>query len=444
MRTVGQYRLQSLIGRGATSEVYAAQHALLGDLVAVKLLRPELAHDSTQASALVDEGSKVRAIDHPNVVRVLDAGIDPTTHGCFLVMEHVGGGTLAARLRAEGALPEAEVRRLGAELADGVAAAHARGIVHRDLKPANVMLDGARPKIVDFGIAKHLGARSAVTTGRMIGTLAYMAPEQLSSGMIAPCTDIWALGVILFEAVAGRHPFANFDDGRCPQLFDEPARAASLVKVSPALDAILARCLARDPARRIASADELARLLRGETVLDDERVTADAGPLLATMPSSPVAIAVTRAPARSSVRVVAIGSAAIAALVVLIATRGSNDASRASPPPAVAETRVVVVPADAPEVVELEPDAAPEIKPAKPDVDPVKPRPVVPRVTIRTKPLGAEVLVDGRSRGVTPLTLRLAVGETVVVKHPGYRSESRRVRKAGVLSVTLRKKEGLD
>jgi serine/threonine-protein kinase len=280
VRTVGNYRLKSLIGRGGTSEVYTAEHAVLGDVVAIKLLRPELADDSTQAVALVDEGTKVRTIDHPNVVRVLDAGLDPENHGCYLVMEHVAGETLSARLRRDGPLPEAEVRRLGAQLADGVAAAHARGIIHRDLKPANVMLDGTRPKIVDFGISKHLGARSAVTTGRMIGTLAYMAPEQLSSGLIAPCTDIWALGVILFEVLTGRHPFQNFDDGRCPQLFDEPARAGSLVAVSPALDALLARCLSRDPSRRPASAEHLARLLRGDEVLDDERITADAGPVL--------------------------------------------------------------------------------------------------------------------------------------------------------------------
>ncbi|MBA3501720.1 MAG: protein kinase, partial [Deltaproteobacteria bacterium] len=133
MRTVGNYRLKSLIGRGGTSEVYTAEHALLGDIVAIKLLRPELADDSTQAVALVDEGTKVRTIDHPNVVRVLDAGLDPENHGCYLVMEHVAGETLSARLRRDGRFSEAEARRLGAELADGVAAAHARGIVHRDL-----------------------------------------------------------------------------------------------------------------------------------------------------------------------------------------------------------------------------------------------------------------------------------------------------------------------
>ena len=283
-------------------------------------------------------------------------------------------------------LPEPEVRRLGAELADGVAAAHARGIVHRDLKPANVMLDGERPKIVDFGIAKHLGARTAVTTGRMIGTLAYMAPEQLASGMIAPCTDIWALGVILFEATTGRHPFENFDDGRCPQLFDEPARARSIVPaISESLDEILARCLSRDPARRPASAEELASLLRGETAPSDERITADAGPvpapvLAATLPPRPTRL---RAPT------FAIGAAAAIALVVVAATRSSSDAPQAAP---IAEPAPVIV--DAAVAIADEPslDAAPiEIELAK--------------VEVRSKPTGAEVLVGGKSRGVTPLTI---------------------------------------
>jgi serine/threonine-protein kinase len=359
--------LLTLIGRGATSEVYAAEHALLGDKVAVKLLRPELATDPGQTQALVDEGARVRGIDHANVVRVFDVGVDSATAGCYLVMEHVAGGTLGARMTAP--LPEAEVRRLGAAIADGIAAAHARGIVHRDLKPANIMLDGDRPKIVDFGVAKHLGARSAITTGRMIGTLAYMAPEQLSSGMIAPCTDIWALGVILFEAIAGKHPFENFDDGRCAQLFDEPARVSAIVDVSPELDAIVAGCLSRDPARR-PTAEELARLLRGEVMVDVERITVDAGPVgtvpLHAGPSSigadaistgargadpistaPVASTSSRAAgpistAASSIAAPRVGryvlaglaSIAIGAAVALVVTRGSGDTQAApSPPP---------------------------------------------------------------------------------------------------------------
>jgi tRNA A-37 threonylcarbamoyl transferase component Bud32 len=413
MRTASPYRLRELLGRGASSEVYAAEHVLHGD-VAVKLLRPELAAEQAQVEALIAEGARVRAIDHPNVVRVLDAGLDES--GCYLVMERVRGESLAARLRREGRLPEAEVRRIGAELAEGVAAAHACGIIHRDLKPANVMLDGARPKIVDFGIAKHLGARSAVTTGRMVGTLAYMAPEQLTSGMIAPCTDIWALGVILFEALAGRHPFDNFADGRCPQLFDEPARVRSIVPaVSPELDDLLARCLAREPARRPASADELARLLGGALALDDDRITADAGPLV------PVAVAAAPRSRKRALAWLVGGGVVIVAAVSLVAVTQRD----AEPVPHLPIAPVVARPAPAPPV-------APEIE--------LEPTPIdrTPIVEVRSKPGGAQVIVDGTLRGVTPLTLAVALPEVVVIQRAGYRSVKQRVEHAGVVDVTLR------
>jgi eukaryotic-like serine/threonine-protein kinase len=426
-RIVGHYRLLSLLGKGATSEVYAAEHALLGDQVALKLLRPELADDPGQTQALVEEGARVRGIDHANVVRVIDVGVDSATRGCYLVMEHVRGETLAAKLR-EGALPEAGVRRLGAAIADGVAAAHARGIVHRDLKPANIMLDGDQPKIVDFGIAKHLGSRSAVTTGRMIGTLAYMAPEQFASGMIAPCTDIWALGTILFEAVTGRLPFDNFDDGRCPQIFDEPARASSLVEVSPALDTILARCLSREPARRPASAEELAKLLRGETVLDDERITVDAGPIAIAAAAAPSLAPVVRRPGRY--RIAAIAAACAVVVFVVAVTRGSNDASRAAAPP---EPRIAVAepPVDA---------GAIEIEPPVVEVEAAHDAPAMQQVTIRSRPSRADVYIGGARRGSTPLTLGLSPGEKIVLRRAGYLPVTARFERQGLIEVTLRKK----
>jgi serine/threonine-protein kinase len=443
-RIVGHYRLLSLIGKGATSEVYAAEHALLGDKVAVKLLRRELADDPGQTQALVEEGARVRGIDHANVGRVLDVGVDSATAGCYLVMEHIRGETLAARIR-EGALPEADVRRLGAAIADGVAAAHARGIIHRDLKPANIMLDGDQPKIVDFGIAKHLGSRSAVTTGRMIGTLAYMAPEQFASGMIAPCTDIWALGTIVFELVTGRLPFENFDDGRCPQIFDEPRRASSLVEVSPALDMILARCLSREPARRPASAEELAKLLRGAIVLDDERMTVDAGPIAiaAAAPSLAPAALVRRATGRY--RVAAIAAACAVVVFVVAVTRGANDTSRAATIAADREgDRAVTID---PVVVDETPVDADAIKIEidEPIVEtPVVETPEAPamkQVTIQSRPSRAEVYVGGVRRGITPLTLGLPPGEKIVLRRDGYLPAIARFERKGPIEVTLRKKK---
>ena len=437
VRTIGHYRLKSLIGSGGTSEVYAAEHTLLGHSAAIKLLR-----DPAHADALVAEGMNVRAIDHPNVVRVLDAGIDPETQGCYLVMEYIRGETLAARLE-RGPLPEPAVRRLGAELADAIAAAHARGIVHRDLKPANVMLDGERPKIVDFGIAKHLGDRSAVTTGRVIGTLAYMAPEQLASGLIAPCTDVWALGVILFEALTGRLPFDSFADGRFAQLADHPLRASAITTVSPELDAIIARCLGRDPAVRPSAAD-VAAMLRGErAIVEDERVTVDAGPLVPA-PSMPVAQPQRRR--RGIVLGATVTAAAAAAAIVIafvFATDGSASVAANAVDGAVAATgdrdgAVVAIP---------EHDAAPALPP---DAAPEKP-PQRSRIVVRSRPAGARVLVGGTLRGLTPLELELELPGTIVVERAGYRASRVRVDEAGPLDVTLkrarrvqRRKETLD
>ena len=251
-RTIGNYVLGPILGRGGMSVVHAAEHRFLGDRVAVKLLRSQLAADPAATAAFVAEATRTRAIDHPGVVRVLDVGSDGDE--LYLVMERLDGESLAARL-ARGQLDEPEVRRLGAAIADGIAAAHDRGIVHRDLKPGNIMLVAGQPKIIDFGIAREV---CATVTGSRLGTIAYMAPEQLTGGLIAPCVDVWALGVVLYEALAGRLPFDGFADGRSPQLFETPPRLGGLADVSPALDALIASCLERDPGKRPPSMHALA------------------------------------------------------------------------------------------------------------------------------------------------------------------------------------------
>ncbi|HTE56367.1 MAG TPA: serine/threonine-protein kinase, partial [Kofleriaceae bacterium] len=186
-RIIGNYELGELIGRGGASEVYAGEHRFLRHPVAVKLLRGELGADDPPLDAFLGEAARARAVQHPGVVAVLDFGRDEESGRCYLVMERIPGESLAARLARAGRLDEEKVRQLGAALADGMQAAHDGGIVHRDLKPANVMLSGEQPTIVDFGLARDLGGHSALETGRRVGTPAYMAPEQLTGGLIAPC-----------------------------------------------------------------------------------------------------------------------------------------------------------------------------------------------------------------------------------------------------------------
>ena len=325
-RVLGDYLLGPKLGGGGMSEVFAAEHRQRGDAVAVKVLRPHLAADEAQAARFFAEATRTRAVEHRNVVRVLDSGrADDGT--LYLVMERIDGEDLAARLERVGRLDEAEVRRLGAAVADGMQAAHERGVVHRDLKPANILLgsDGV-PKIVDFGIAKLL-AGDAAATGPAMGTPHYMAPEQLADGATSPSVDIWALGVTLFEAATGTLPFTGFGDGRCPQLVETAPRPGERAPMSVALETLILQCLKRHVAARPSSMRELA-----------ERLRSDEAPLeRATAPIAPANVA-PRARQRWATRVVA----AIAVLGVASVAAWRLDRRSPAPPPAPAPAPTAV------------------------------------------------------------------------------------------------------
>jgi len=334
------------------------------------MLRPQLAADDGLAAAFVAEAARTREIAHPNVVRVLDFGRDEATGSCFLVMERITGDSLAARLKA-GPLPEADLRRLAAAIADGIDAAHARGIVHRDLKPGNVMLRGDQPTIVDFGIAKSLDASSAVVTNRRVGTIAYMAPEQLTEGLITPAADVWALGVVMYEALTGRLPYDNFNDGRLPQLFDTAPRAGTLAAISPSLDALLARCLDRAPAAR-PTMREVATALRAPA---DERITEDAGPRV------PIAAPAVAPPRRRRIWPFAVAAVVVAGAVVYVARPAHRE----------------------PEVVQpASPSQPPVAEPPVADPPPAQPAPVQPPVAERApSPAAVAQRAPPPSRGAT-------------------------------------------
>ena len=486
-RMIGNYLLGAIIGRGGMSCVHAAEHRFLGDRVAVKLLRPHLACDQVATAAFLAEATRTRAIDHPNVVRVIDFGSDGDD--LYLVMELLDGESLAARLARVTRLDEAEVRRLGAAIADGVAAAHDRGIVHRDLKPGNVVMSGDRPTIVDFGIARSVDAAAHVT-GSRIGTLAYMAPEQLTGGLIAPCVDVWALGVMLYEALAGRLPFDDFTGGRLPQLLDTPPPLAA---VSPALARLLAACLERDPGKRPPSMHAIARALREAP--DDQRFTEVlppsiglAGELGPAPEANPAGLDSHRAarvadpairprgrladhapdpagldargdahvpvpPIRPRGRHVTVITAGVAAAVIAAAwmlhahnpdTPGmasSDQASGAatglsspmSPTGPVAPARTG--PAERPEPGAGTSPAASGPAPTATE----SPRRGATAVTIevRSTPAGAAVLVDGKRVGITPATIALTIPAAIVVTRAGYRPARVVAERAGPIDVPL-------
>jgi serine/threonine-protein kinase len=363
-RTLGNYDLGALIGRGGMSEVYEARHRFLGDVVAIKLLRSHLASDAKATEAFVAEATRTRTIEHPNVVAVRDFGHDGGAF--YLVMERLEGETLAAVLK-RGPLPEARARELGAAIADGVAAAHERGIVHRDLKPGNVVLVGDAPTIVDFGIARYIAGDEPLTTSTRIGTPAYMAPEQLAGGLIAPCIDVWALGVMLFEMVAGRVPF-DTTGGASPQLVTAAPRLGA--PVSAAYAAIVAACLEREPGRRPRTIADVARELRAET-REGERLTEDLGPAPAPAPAPPA-----RRRWIAPVAAIAFGVGGAVAWRAL-----ARPSSQPTPPP----TAAPVAPLPAP----IAPTAAPAAPRPPPVVVPAATPPIVtppPRTPKHTHP----------------------------------------------------------
>jgi serine/threonine protein kinase len=260
-------------------EVYAAEDCELRERVALKVLRRELAERPGALEQLKRELALARRVSHPHVCRIFDVGFHLRTRAegperiAFLTMELLQGEPLSALLRRRGALPPEEVLPLARQLAEGLGAAHEAGIIHRDLKSANVLLvpapAGGAPRavITDFGLALAADAASpepAAPGTRLVGTPAYMAPEQLEGGPLTPSTDLYALGILLFELLTGARPFSG-EDARATALLRLHAPAPSPRQLRPELDArweaLLLRALERAPARRFQSARELLAAL---------------------------------------------------------------------------------------------------------------------------------------------------------------------------------------
>ena len=252
----GRYELGPVIGRGGMADVHAGHDHKLDRPVALKLLRPEFYVQPLVRSRFESEARLAARLTHPNVVSIYDSGEEEGVP--YIVMERLPGLTLAHRL-AEGPVSEAEARHIGTEVLAALSTAHAAGIVHRDIKPANVLARGdGHWKVGDFGIAKALEADLGdATTGMVLGTPAYLAPERLLGSPATVASDVFAVGVILYEALAGRRPFegdgASAIAGRPP-----PPLTDVRPDVDPALAGIVARSLASDPSQRYWSAAEMA------------------------------------------------------------------------------------------------------------------------------------------------------------------------------------------
>ncbi|NMO23165.1 serine/threonine protein kinase [Pyxidicoccus fallax] len=269
---LGEYELRSRIGVGGMGLVYEGIQPLIGKRVAVKVLRPELAHSSEQVERLLAEARAVNAIRHRGIIDIFGFGQVPDGRQ-YIIMEYLEGQALDAVLAEKHRLPVQETLSLLDEVLAALAAAHGAGVVHRDLKPSNIFLvrqpDGSRyVKVLDFGLAKRAQTptgRSAQTrTDMVVGTPEYMAPEQARGQEVGPMTDLYALGVVAFEAVTGRLPFigASPVDLLMKHVEARPPRPSEFVpELPPALDAFILQMLTKDPETRPNSADALRQQL---------------------------------------------------------------------------------------------------------------------------------------------------------------------------------------
>jgi serine/threonine-protein kinase len=255
----GRYRVERVLGVGAMAKVLLAHDAELGREVAVKLLDEALAADPSFRARFAREARVAAGLSHPNVVTVFDVG--EADGRPFIVMELVPGRTLEERLRRDGALSANDVLGIARQVCAGLEHAHANGLVHRDLKPGNLIeRDDGTVKIADFGIARAVEGTELTEAGTVVGTAAYLAPEQAEAGKVTPATDLFALGAVLYELLTGRQPWKI--DSLAELAARREAPPPELPADTPAgLRAAIERCLLPDPDDRPASAAEVVRVL---------------------------------------------------------------------------------------------------------------------------------------------------------------------------------------
>lgn len=293
----GRFQATAELGTGAMGTVYRAHDDMLGRAVAIKTLHT---HDASVRERFLREARAIGTVRHPNILGIFDAGIAETTP--YLVIELAPSGSLKDRLAA-GFIAIDEVRAIGIQIAQALAAAHAAGIIHRDVKPANILRTADAWKLADFGIARLPDSQLTIT-GQFLGSPSYAAPESLRAGEFGPASDVYSLGATLYEALSGATPHGEHDmQSLIRKLEQDPVPLRDRVSVPPAIDHAIMRALSRDPKQR-PSAMDLAELLAGD---------------------APVA---TPKPRRRIRWIAALG--AVVVLLILLASRGTPSGSAAA------------------------------------------------------------------------------------------------------------------
>src|SRR4051795_2532760 len=259
----GRYRVMELLGQGGMARIYRGHDNQLDRDVAIKILRPEYGRDPDFGSRFRHEAQAAASLNHPNIVAVYDYGQDEP--GPFIVMELVDGEDLASIIKRSGALPPRQAARITAEAARALHAAHQRGIVHRDVKPSNIMIDrDGRVKVADFGIARAVAEAQMTLPGTTLGSVHYFSPEQARGDQTTPASDIYSLGIVLFELLTGHRPWeadsaAAVAMARLAGPAPDPSSLRSGIPAD--LVAIDRKALAPEPADRWSSAASMAAAL---------------------------------------------------------------------------------------------------------------------------------------------------------------------------------------
>jgi tRNA A-37 threonylcarbamoyl transferase component Bud32 len=430
----GRYLVDRVIGEGGMGVVYAARHTVIDKKVAIKVLRGEMATDQEANDRFLQEARAASAIGNPHIVDISDFGRLPDG-STYFVMELLAGKSLGAVLsEAGGPLPLARICHIGKQIAQGLAAAHAANIIHRDLKPDNVMLvkHGAEKdfvKVLDFGIAKvGTGTKRMTRAGSVFGTPHYMSPEQAAGTTVDHRTDIYALGVMLYEMASGKVPFDadNFMGILTQHMYKAPVPIRALVpqiEIPPGLEAIVLKTLTKKPEGRYASMEqlvvELEKVERGLVPEAVQEMMARSGAfhvpadyfrsslMPEPVPGEPV-LPKQRWPVYTGVGAIAV----VAVVAGLAVARSAGNPAHAEPsatPPQVVATQSPL------------PAALPAPVPA-PTVAPVVEREVIVSVV----PADATIARDGKELGGAPIALHLAEGvsATLVVTHKGYKTKT--------------------
>ena len=479
---IGRYRILDELGRGAMGVVYRAEDPTIGRVVALKTMRVDLegSHNDEILRRFRLEARSAGVLNHPNIVTIYDAG---EQGGLFyMAMEFIQGNTLQSLLDQQGILPTHLVIEIGKQICTGLDYAHAHDVIHRDIKPANIMITPeGTVKIMDFGIAKT-GA-GMTTVGQVLGTPSYMSPEQVKGQQLDGRSDLFSVGVILYEAVTGVKPFAadNITAIVYKIVHEELTPPANVeMKVHPGLSTVITRALAKSPAERYQRGAELAKDLLNYQLMPVEEsvpvVSPEAETMALRLPPGAAARDSAVAPASAALPAARPGApsksgkslAAVAVVLTVVLLGGGAllwmrhkknqslatapaatqpaPASSSTPTPAVASTEAPP-PAPSPEPVVPQPTTATEPAPdatsadsvpgtaaPAPAADAARPQSAKPAATtgdlkVSTSPDGVSVQVDGRSdpRWNTPYTIaKLSPGQhRVTFNKPGYASEAR-------------------